>query len=261
MTRLDVMIVDDEPVAVRRLAALLRDCRDVHVTATAANAEQALTLADRAVPDLVLLDIEMPGLDGIALARRLAALDPQPAVVFVTAFGRFALDAFGLAATDYLVKPVEPDRIAEAIARVRAQRAARGAEARIGELEALVERLRGFEQGSDEELTLWLPDRRGRERVRLHDILWIEAERDYVHVHTAQHRYFLRGRIGEVAARLAESGFVRIHRSAVVRVAAIERIESRGDRAWRLFLSNGECIDASRRFAAALQVISTNDSF
>jgi len=255
MPPLEVVIVDDEPVAVRRLAGLLRGRDDVVVAGTAGTAEEAIALVERDPPDLILLDIEMPGMNGISLADRLRALPQRPAIIFVTAFSRFALEAFDVAATDYLLKPVEAPRLAEAIERVRDQRAHRNTAERISELERLVHRLRGFEQASsgNENGSLWLPSRNGQERVAARDIIWLESERDYVRIHTGERSYFVRARLGDLEARLREHGIIRVHRSALVRAGAITRIVPRGDRGYRLILANGATVDASRRFAARVR--------
>jgi two-component system LytT family response regulator len=257
MRALEIVIVDDEPVALRRLAALLRDLRDVVVAGTAGHAAEALELVRRLSPDLVLLDIEMPGMSGIVLADQLRALPGPPAVIFITAFGRFALAAFEVAATDYLLKPVEPARLAEAIERVRGQRSERHATDRIAELEQLVSRLRAAEQnnGTHEGKTLWLPSGGGQDRVAVDEIVLVEAERDYVRVHTAHKSYFLRGRLGEMEQRLGGSGMVRVHRSAMVRATAITRVEAQGDRGYRLTLAGGTVVPASRRFGARVRAL------
>jgi DNA-binding LytR/AlgR family response regulator len=255
MPPLEVVIVDDEPVAVRRLAGLLRGRKDVSIAGTASTAEEAIALVERAPPDLILLDIEMPGMNGISLADRLRASPERPAIIFVTAFSRFALEAFDVAATDYLLKPVEAPRLDEAIERVRARRADRHTAERISELERLVHRLRGFEQANsaNENSSLWLPARNGQERVAIRDIIWLEAERDYVRIHTRERSYFVRARLGLLEKRLREHGIIRVHRSALVSAGAITRIVPRGDRGYRLILTNDATVDASRRFAARVR--------
>jgi DNA-binding LytR/AlgR family response regulator len=262
MPVLDVVIVDDEPVAVRRLAGLLRGCKDVAVTGTAANAGEALALVERTPPDLILLDIEMPGMSGIGLAGELRSVADRPAIIFVTAFSRFALEAFDVAATDYLLKPVEAPRLAEAIERVRRNRSSRKTAERIAELESLVQRLRNVEgaSASGENPSLWLPSGRGQERVPIRDIVWAEAERDYVRIHTAGRSYFVRARLGKLEKRLGEHGVIRVHRSALVSATAIARIEPRGDRGFRLILSTGTSVDASRRFAARVRALIADKS-
>jgi DNA-binding LytR/AlgR family response regulator len=257
MPSLEVVIVDDEPVAVRRLAGLLRGQKDVAVTGTAANAAEALALVERNPPDLILLDIEMPGMNGISLAGELRAVAERPAIIFVTAFSRFALEAFDVAATDYLLKPVEAPRLAEAIERVRNMRSSRKTAERIAELESLVQRLRSVERASasGENASLWLPSRQGQERVGIRDIVWVEAERDYVRIHTGGRSYFVRARMAKLEKRLSGHGIIRVHRSFMVSAAAITRIEPRGDRGYRLILSTGAIVDASRRFAAQVRAL------
>jgi DNA-binding LytR/AlgR family response regulator len=255
MSPLEVVIVDDEPVAVRRLAGLLRRCGDVAVTGTAANAGEALELMERKSPDLILLDIEMPGMSGIGLAGELRAMAERPAIIFVTAFSRFALEAFDVAATDYLLRPVEEPRLAEAIERVRRNRANSRTAERIADLESLVHRLRSLElaSGSGDSAHLWLPSGQGQERVAIRDIVWIQAERDYVRIHTSERSYFVRARLGKLETRLKKHGIVRVHRSAMVSAAAIVKIEPRGDRGYRLILSGGKSVGASRRFAVQVR--------
>src|SRR5918999_5556399 len=117
--KLRVMVVDDEPLAVERLQLLLARCPDTTVVGTANEGEAALRIAEAVTPDLVLLDIAMPGMDGIDVARALSDSAIDPAVVFVTAFDNFAVAAFDVAAIDYLMKPVQPDRLERALDRVR----------------------------------------------------------------------------------------------------------------------------------------------
>lgn len=256
MTPLEVVVVDDEPVAIRRLTALLRGIEGIEVTGTAANADAALALIQDQRPDLALLDVEMPGLSGVALAEQVRALPGPPAIVFVTAFSRFAVEAFDLRATDYLLKPVEASRLAEAIQRVRAERDHGSAADRIADLEDIVRRLRALEHTTPAvEQDLWLPDGQALERVPVQDILWVEAERDYVRIHTARRSYFVRGRLGEMEKRLSGAGMVRVHRSAMVRAAAVTRVEGHGERGYRLVLKDGATVDASRRFGSRVRAL------
>src|ERR1044071_8130357 len=116
---LRVMVVDDEPLAVERLQLLLARLEGVTVAGTANDGEAALRIAEAVAPDVVLLDIAMPGMDGIDVARALSESDVDPVVIFVTAFDNFAVAAFDVAAIDYLMKPVDPARLERALARVR----------------------------------------------------------------------------------------------------------------------------------------------
>lgn len=252
---LEVAIVDDEPVAVRRLARLLRDQEGVTITGTAGDATTAIQLVEESCPDLVLLDIEMPGVNGLELAAQLRSLPAPPIVIFVTAFSRFAVEAFEVAATDYLLKPVDPPRLAEAIVRARAYQASRKSDDRIAELEALLSRFRLTDSKASDGGggTLWLPTSSGRERVSIDDIAWVEAERDYVRIHGPEKSYFLRARMHDLETRFAGHGLVRVHRSALVNIAAIAKVRKNPSRGYRLILSNGAAIDASRRFGASVR--------
>ena len=125
---LRVLIADDEPLAAERLQLLLARIDSAQLVGTASDGESAINLATALNPDVLLLDIAMPGLDGIGVARSLAALDPSPAVVFVTAFDQFAVAAFEVEAVDYLMKPVDPARLHRALERARAHLGSRSVE-------------------------------------------------------------------------------------------------------------------------------------
>lgn len=261
MPPLEVVVVDDEPVAVRRLVALLKTIDGVEVTGMAANGGDALDLIGSVKPGLALLDVEMPGMNGIRLAEALREMPDCPAIVFVTAFSRFAIEAFDLGAAHYLLKPVEASRLAEAVGRVRSERDSRSSAERIADLEDVVRRLRALEHvSSPADEVLWLPDGLAHEKVPVSDITWIEAERDYVRIHTARRSYFLRGRLGEMEARLGPAGIVRVHRSAMVSAAAVTRVEASGDRGYRLVLTDGTSVEASRRFGARVRALTSSAS-
>jgi two-component system response regulator AlgR len=249
-----VVIVDDEPVAIRRLSRLLSTL-DVEVVGSAGTAEQALSVVARTTPDLVLLDIEMPGANGIDLAAKCRALPNPPAIVFVTAFSRFAIAAFDLAADHYLLKPVEVDQLDNALRRVAQKLLDRQSASRTKELEDVVAQLRASDDANAQEQYLWLPDPRGHARIRLSDIIWISAERDYVRIHLRGKSYLARGRIHMIASRLASHGFIRVHRSAIVRAGCIEHVGWVGDRRYRLTLSDGTRVEVSRRFAAEVRLL------
>src|SRR4249919_2898436 len=148
---LRVMVVDDEPLAVERLQLLLARLDGVAVVGTANDGEGALRIAEAVAPDVVLLDIAMPGMDGIDVARALSESDVDPVVVFVTAFDNFAVAAFDVAAIDYLMKPVDPARLERALERVRTHLAGGGE--------------RGGKPGSAHVEEFWVPDHSGLVRI------------------------------------------------------------------------------------------------
>ncbi|MBX3600444.1 MAG: response regulator transcription factor [Rubrivivax sp.] len=211
---LRLVIVDDEAPARWRLRALLGELPDsgAEVVGEAANADQALA-ALRAAPadapvDALLLDIGLPGRDGLKLAAALRALAQPPAVVFVTAHAGHALTAFELDATDYLTKPVRRERLAEALQRLH-QRRARRAGSAVAEGPALV-----------------VQDRGRLLRVPHDEVLYLKAEQKYVTLRTAQHAYVLDGSLAELESRLG-AGFLRIHRNALVARRAIRALALR----------------------------------
>jgi two-component system response regulator AlgR len=197
------MVVDDEPLAVERLQLLLARCLDTMVVGTANDGEAALRIAEAVAPDLVLLDIAMPGMDGIDVARALSESPIDPAVVFVTAFDNFAVAAFDVAAIDYLMKPVQVDRLQRALERVRDHVAggrrptARKAPTRVEEF--------------------WVPDQSGLVRIAASDIERITAERDYMRLHVGQRSWLIHRTIAKLEEDLDPALFIRVHRSVILR--------------------------------------------
>lgn len=197
--RLRVLVVDDEPLAVERLQILLSRMDGVDLCGTANEGEAALRLVRDVRPDAILLDIAMPGMDGIDVARAIGRL-PNPAkVVFVTAFDSFAVAAFDVDAVDYLMKPIEPARLARALGRVRAHLA----DARVDQPARLQE--------------FWASDTRGLTRIRCEDIDRISAERDYMRLHVGHRSWLVNHSMARLEEELDPERFVRLHRSAIVR--------------------------------------------
>jgi two-component system response regulator AlgR len=245
---LRVLIVDDEDLARLRLKNLLADCPEprCEVVGEAANAAQALAWLGECQADLALLDVQMPGADGTALAARLRELAPQMAVVFVTAYAEHAVKAFELEATDYLTKPVKLARLQEALQRVarRAQAGADGAAPVVG-----------TETQPDD---LVVNDRGRVVRVPVADILFLKAELKYVTLRTALHTYVLDDSLTELEQRLG-TNFVRIHRNALVSRHAMRALERRhddedGGEVWALRVGpTDEWLAVSRRQVAAVR--------
>ncbi|CAA9485954.1 MAG: hypothetical protein AVDCRST_MAG91-277 [uncultured Sphingomonadaceae bacterium] len=197
---LRILIVDDEPLAVERLQILLARMEGVHLAGTACDGDAALRMAEAVAPDLVLLDIAMPGMDGIDVARALGKLAAAPIIVFVTAFDGFAVAAFDVEAVDYLMKPIDPARLARALGRARAHR--------TGERQPAGTRyLQEF----------WASDINGLTRVRVDDVDRISAERDYMRIHVDKRSWLINHSLAKLEEELDPARFVRLHRSAIVR--------------------------------------------
>lgn len=222
---LRVMVVDDEPLAVERLQLLLARLDEVTVVGTANDGEAALRIAEAVSPDLVLLDIAMPGMDGIDVARALSASKVDPIVVFVTAFDNFAVAAFDVAAIDYLMKPVQPDRLTRALERARAH-IARG------------QRGEG-KPASDHVEEFWVPDHSGLVRIAASDIHRVTAERDYMRLHVGTRSWLIHRTIAKLEEDLDPALFIRVHRSVILRRDTITGLYRDEAGHWTARLSDG----------------------
>ncbi|WP_205598355.1 LytTR family DNA-binding domain-containing protein [Caulobacter sp. 17J65-9] len=262
---LKVLLVDDEPLALERLALALRDVPDTQVVGTAADGEAAADAIARLRPDLVLLDIQMPGADGLSLAAALPTED-RPEIVFVTAFNQHAPDAFELEATDYLLKPVQFDRLRQAVERARRRRSTSAAAARAAELEALVRAMDPEPAAAaagcyDNEI--WVPSSKGLIRVDLERVTWIEAAGDYVLFHSDTRSHIHRITMGALAGRLDPARIARVHRSAFVRLGAVASVERLGKGLIALTLTDGGTVQVGPSYTkcvlAALGARQTRD--
>ncbi len=240
--QLQVLLVDDESLARARLRTLLDDCRQpaACVAAEAGNATQALELLRRQRFDLVLLDVRMPGADGLALAQALRQLPEPPPVVFVTAHADHAVQAFEVEAVDYLTKPVRLERLQQALQKVeRLQQSARA----------------GIPDTPFD--TLVIQDRGLVVRLPLAEVVYLKAELKYVTVRTASRSYILDGSLAELEERYAGL-FLRIHRNALVAVRALRALEKHDDpqegEGWAVRLDGvDERLSVSRRQLPAVR--------
>jgi len=232
---LRTLIVDDEPLAVERLQILCARIADLSLVGTATNGASALRLIENLTPDLLLLDIQMPGLDGMGVARALEGRMSRPALIFVTAFDQFAVAAFDVAAVDYLLKPVDADRLERAIARIRTQiKTAAPAPA----------------VSSPWIHEFWVPHRAEIIRIAARDIDLIEAERDYMRLHVGARSFLLHKTITELERRLDPAEFLRLHRSTLVRRDRIARFKHNGSGAWEAQLQDGRWLRVGRTYLA-----------
>ena len=198
---LKALVVDDEAPARSELRYLLDEAGGVEVVGEASNATEALQLI-KAIPyDVVLLDIDMPGLSGVELAEALTGLDRQPAIVFVTAHSEHAVKAFEVAAADYLVKPVEVDRLRQAIERLKPAE----------ETSARIERIPVEKAGK-------------KLLLQVDDIFYIMAKDDYSYLHTEGERYLSTISLAQLERKLEPSGFWRVHRRYLVNLAKVKEV-------------------------------------
>ena len=239
------LLVDDEPLALRRLEILLSRRPWVDVVAAVRDGQAAIRAARELNPDVVFLDIQMPQLDGFEVAALLSE-GSRPEIIFVTAYETHAVRAFEAAAIDYLLKPVEMERLDEALGRVRTHLASRDANARADELEALVHTLRGHD--GDRHPDLWIRDRRGRVRLEKTRIDWVEAEGDYVRIHSGARSWLMRATMGLMEKRLDDHQFARVHRSAIVNLRRIARTAATSTGCKTLRLEDGTEVRVGRAF-------------
>jgi two-component system response regulator AlgR len=245
---LRTLIVDDESLARNRMRTLLGDCKApaARVEGEAANATQAIELLRRQTYDLALLDIHMPGADGLTLAQTLRTLPHPPLVVFVTAHAEHAVQAFELEAVDYLTKPVRLERLQQAL-----QKAER------------LLRSRGEAPQETAEDILLIQERGRTERVPLAEVLYFKAELKYITVRTATKTYILDGALSELEEKYTPH-FLRVHRNALVARRAVRALEKHDDpeegEGWAVRLSGtDELLSVSRRqLAAVREAIASN---
>jgi DNA-binding LytR/AlgR family response regulator len=262
MASLRVVAVDDEALALRRLEIALEQTPDADLVGVAMSGEEGLALIAAARPDVVLLDIQMANLDGFELVERLCG-DHVPLVIFVTAFPRFAMRAFEIRAVDYILKPVEFHRLRSALERARTTLRLVDAERRAAELRALVEALReaAAEGGESYATELWAERRGDLTRILVDQIDWIEADHDYVRLHARGGAFLTRGPLGDLQARLDPARFVRVRRSALVRIEAIAAIRNRGYGDCRVLLSGGGEIKVGKTYLREVRALTSLSDF
>lgn len=245
-----VLIADDEPVARQVLRELLEECEGVEVAGEAVDGPSAVEQVAALDPDAVLLDLQMPGLDGFAVARRLRGR-PRPLVIYVTAFETHALEAFETGALDYLLKPVRKERLEAALAKAGVQLAGlRPAEKPMAAALPKPETPRRIVARTGPLV--------GTAEVELHlvdpaDVVAFQAQDDTVVLHTARGRYYSDLNLKELAGRLPGPPFRRIHRSTIINTDQIRTIVPLSSRRWLLRMSNGLEVVVSKRMAAQVR--------
>ena len=234
-TPLRTLIVDDEPLAVERIQVICAELGAINVVGTASDGAAALRLVEALSPDLILLDMTMPELDGLGVARALSTKDNPPAVIFVTAHDHFAVEAFDLEAVDYVLKPVAADRLERAIERALSRRGERR------------------EKASEFLDELWVPHRSELLRIAVSEVARIDAERDYVRLHVGLpgeggRSYLLLQTIAGLEEKLDPAEFIRIHRSTILRKDRIRGLRHDGLGVWSAELDDGEALRIGRTY-------------
>lgn len=257
-----VMIADDEAPARRQIYAFLRDKSTVTVVAECRTGRQAIEAIQQHKPDLVFLDIQMPGTDGFGVIEAIG-VDNMPSVIFVTAYDSYAVRAFEVHAIDYLLKPCSRERFEEALARVGERLGRNAAERRI-HLRSLLRDLqyhpatRPQPNQSPAQIQIERLVVKSGEKIvslKLSEVIWLEAEDHYVRIHTKDARYLVHQKLSALEASLPASSFARIHRGAIVNLTHVEHILTNRLGACYLHMSSGEKLRISRGRRDSLKAI------
>lgn len=247
-----VLIVDDEPLARRGVRQELERVPDVAIVgecATGADAVQAIVASH---PDLVILDVQMPGLTGFDVIERIG-VEAMPAVIFVTAFDRHAVRAFEVHAVDYLLKPIDPERFRDALDRASQEIGRRRPAAR--RLDRMLRALPAVPTHGPPLERVVVKERGKLFFVELAAIDWIEAVGNYARLHVGPRAHVIRGPLTRLAARLGSGRFVRIRRSALVNVRAIASLERYGKASYSIALKSGATLVSSRYYVRQLRAL------
>ena len=267
MPKLKTIIVDDEPLALNLLRSMLAEFSDVDVVAECGNGREAVLAASQMSPELMFLDIQMPGMNGFEVIKALQS-DVMPMVIFVTAFDQYALDAFDLHAVDYILKPLDPERVARAvnraIDRLHDNRAESYKAPLIGAIGAIAERASAatpVEADAHEpepasgsiKGKLLVRDSGVVKVIPFDDIDWVDAAGDYMCVHASGETHVIRITLGELMEKLDDKLFVRIHRSTIVNVQRVVSITPLPKGGSLLELSEGETLKVSRNYRESIR--------
>lgn len=248
------LIVDDEPIARERLARILKRHPDAEIVGEAGSADEAAALVAARDPDVLLLDIQMPGGDGFDLLDRLSPC--PPIVVFVTAFDHHAIRAFDAAAVDYVTKPIDPIRLSAAIDRAIALADARACTERFDDMArtliSLREQLRTV---AARDIWFWVQRLNDHIRIAARDVDYFESDGDYTRIVTGDRSHLYDDRLSTVEARLPEADFLRIHRGAIVRRAAVTAVRKAPFSGLIAVMSNGDELRVGRTHARAVRAI------
>src|SRR4026208_1501672 len=247
--KIKTLIVDDEPLARRNLRLLLEKDPQIEILEECRNGREAVKAINNLSPDLIFLDIQMPAMDGFDVLERVGA-EQIRAIIFVTAFDQYALKAFDVHALDYLLKPFDDDRFAEALERAKSQIQARDINNLSKQLLALLEEREKEQKGSRQDesfLTRLMIKVSGRVvLLKIAEIDFIEADGNYAKLHTGRKTHLLREKMNDLEGRLDPAKFVRIHRSVIVNLDRIKEMHPHFNGDYIVVLDDGRQLRLSR---------------
>lgn len=273
MRNINALIVDDEPLALDLLRTYLGKHQHINIVGACQNGRQAIAAVNEHAPDLIFLDIQMPGLSGFDVIRKLQA-DTMPLIVFITAYDEYALKAFDVHAVDYLLKPLDAKSLTRAIKRCEDRLA--GATLIGGSKPAIIEAIADIDlqvgtPGKSQSASsshidqstlgkgglskIMIKDRDAINLIDQHDIDWIDAAGDYMCIHVQGETYIMRSTLKALLAQLEPSLFQRVHRSTIVNLSRIEKITPCAKSEYFLELGNNEKIKVSRNYKTVIREI------
>lgn len=226
---MDILIVDDEPLARQRLLRMVEKIEGFAVVAEADNAEDALVAITQSDPDIVLLDIRMPGRDGLSLAQDIAELEDAPAVIFCTAFDQYALDAFGTNAVGYLLKPVKAEQLLQVLEKAQ----------KLNKIQRVAAQKESMPKAETQRTHITAKTRRGVELISLDDVRYFLADQKYVTVYHRTGEHLLDETLKELEEEFG-ARFVRVHRNSLVSVKHIEALERNAQGQYQVRLADTE---------------------
>lgn len=232
-----VLIVDDEMPGRQAIKDLLRNESDMHIIGEAGDGHEAVRQITEQKPDLVFLDIQMPGLDGFGVVRQIG-IERMPMTVFVTAYSMHALNAFDVHAMDYVLKPIHPERFAACLKRIR--------QLKIPNVPAMVGAMTMVQQKYPSQILIRSTGK--MDVIKTDDIRWVEAQGDYVQIHTRSQKQLMRSTISGFETLLDPSVFQRIHRSVIVRVSLIKELQPMFNGDYKIKLDDGTSLSLSRTY-------------
>jgi two-component system LytT family response regulator len=267
MTKLRTIVVDDEPLALRLMVSFLKNSPELDIVAECVNGREAVTAVLDLAPDLMFLDIRMPGLNGFEVIKR---IQPEllPMVVFCTAYERYALDAFDVHAVDYVVKPMDEERcrlaVNRALARHQEHKGSEHEKAQlIGAIDAVTKKVaqraplrKPGKQASEPavaERKIAIKDRDSIKLIKERSVGWIDAAGDYMCVHAEGETHILRCTMKQLLAELDPDVFKRVHRSTIVNLNCIEQVIPHTKGEYFLLLEGGERVKVSRNFRGSIK--------
>ncbi len=268
MRKLRTIIVDDEPLARKLLRVYLSECDEIELIGECKNGREAIEAAHNSSPDLLFLDIQMPGTSGFDVVKELQA-DLMPMVIFCTAYQRYALDAFDLHAVDYLLKPVDEGRLRRAVQRASARfndqkQASAGKTALVGAIDEISKKVKGSLGAEKSQLSvenasvpagkIAIKDNEITVLIDCGDIDWIDAAGDYMCVHVKGLTHVMRITLKALMSRLDPDKFKRIHRSTVVNLDRIREVSAQEKGEYILFLDCDEQLKVSRNYRDPIKV-------